>query len=438
MRLARRSYSLRARVALAAALVAAIIIVVLGAIAAQVIRHNNIVQIDRQLETAVVFVQFRPDPAIRVLTALGDENPQFAVTEHQGDTTVSSTPVALPSRPVGSATVRINGVVYRMLTVTRPGAPDRTVSLGERVNAADRTTTQQRRWVLEAAVASIAAAACLGWLLGGRAVRPIVELTRHVGSPQPIIGPSGVQEADELAEAVTAMLRQVSDAQAESAAALATARDFAAASAHELRTPLTAMRTDIEVLRTLDLDHAQRTEVLDDLQRAQGRVEATLTALERLATGELTSDRDYAETDVAELCDLAAHDAMRHNPGLTVRVDTDQELVVRGLPAGLRLAVDNAISNAVRHGRARNVELAAHRNDNGRLVITVDDDGVGIPPDERESVFARFARGSAAAKSGSGLGLALVAQQAQLHGGRAYFDDSPLGGARLVLDLISS
>jgi two-component system sensor histidine kinase PrrB len=70
--------------------------------------------------------------------------------------------------------------------------------------------------------------------------------------------------------------------------------------------------------------------------------------------------------------------------------------------------------------------------------VRVDDDGPGIAPAERERVFERFARGAGATVPGSGLGLAIVAQQAQAHGGRAYATDSPLGGARLVLDLTAT
>jgi two-component system sensor histidine kinase PrrB len=67
--------------------------------------------------------------------------------------------------------------------------------------------------------------------------------------------------------------------------------------------------------------------------------------------------------------------------------------------------------------------------------IAVDDNGSGLPEDERQVVFERFSRGSTASHSGSGLGLALVAQQAHLHGGTASLHDSPLGGVRLLLRL---
>jgi two-component system sensor histidine kinase PrrB len=70
-----------------------------------------------------------------------------------------------------------------------------------------------------------------------------------------------------------------------------------------------------------------------------------------------------------------------------------------------------------------------------RVLVTVDDDGTGIHPQERAALFERFRRGRSARGPGSGLGLALVAQQAALHGGRAGLADNPLGGTRAVLDL---
>ncbi|PQM46357.1 Sensor-type histidine kinase PrrB [Mycobacterium talmoniae] len=96
--------------------------------------------------------------------------------------------------------------------------------------------------------------------------------------------------------------------------------------------------------------------------------------------------------------------------------------------------IDNAIANAVKHGGATEIELNAVSSADG-VEITVDDNGTGIPENEREAVFERFSRGSTASHSGSGLGLALVAQQAELHGGTAGLEDSPLGGTRLVLRL---
>ncbi|AYF73398.1 sensor histidine kinase [Nocardia yunnanensis] len=438
----RYSYTLRVRVAAAAALGATIIVTILSWITIYAIGRSNMAQADQQLSMVSRLVLIQPVFAVTVVDILAPHK-EMAVTVRNADGSLASTGVQLPPLPVGNATVNVDGNTYRVLTTTEAQPAGRVVSLGIPTNQTEKTIHEQRRWVYLAAVLAVTASAGLGWLLGGRAVRPIVKLTRALdergpdgdpGTPLAVAG-SGVKEADKLAEAVNTLLERVDRAQGETAAALETARDFAAVSAHELRTPLTAMRTDLEVLSTLDLSEEQRREILSDLQRGQNRVETTLAALERLAAGDLTNARDHVLTDVAELCDAAAHDAMRHFPQLKVHIDTDAELVTRGLPTGLRLAVDNALKNSARHGGATEAVVSAHRYPNGFIVIAVDDNGRGLPVEEREAVFERFVRGSQAAKGGSGLGLALVAQQAQLHGGRAYFEDSGLGGARLVLEL---
>jgi two-component system sensor histidine kinase PrrB len=242
----------------------------------------------------------------------------------------------------------------------------------------------------------------------------------------------GASEAVEIAEAMRGMLQRIWDEQIRTKEALASARDFAAVSSHELRTPLTAMRTNLEVLSTLDLPDDQRKEVLSDVIRTQWRIEATLSALERLAQGELSTSDDHVPVDITELLDRAAHDAMRVYPELDVSLVPSPTCIIVGLPAGLRLAVDNAIANAVKHGGATRVQLSAVSSRAG-VEIAVDDNGSGVPEAERQVVFERFSRGSTASHSGSGLGLALVAQQAHLHRGTASLEDSPLGGARLLL-----
>ncbi|HEY0226837.1 MAG TPA: HAMP domain-containing sensor histidine kinase, partial [Mycobacterium sp.] len=235
-------------------------------------------------------------------------------------------------------------------------------------------------------------------------------------------------------EAMRGMLQRIWNEQNRTKEALASARDFASVSSHELRTPLTAMRTNLEVLSTLDLPDDQRKEVLGDVIRTQSRIEATLSALERLAQGELSTSDDHVPVDITDLLDRAAHDASRIYPDLDVSLVPSPTCIIVGLPAGLRIAVDNAIANAVKHGGATRVQLSAVSSRAG-VEIAVDDNGGGLPEAERQMVFERFSRGSTASHSGSGLGLALVAQQAHLHGGTASLHDSPMGGVRLLLRL---
>ncbi|MCZ4519712.1 HAMP domain-containing sensor histidine kinase [Rhodococcus ruber] len=429
------SFSLRARVAAATALGATLVVAALAVVTSVAISRNNVNQLDERLTTASQVLV----PNSSTLEAFIDQlSGAFAVTIRSGDIVVASTPTRLPALDTGSQTVDVDGQRFRVYTAVSTVVSTISISIGVPALEAQQVTDEQQKQVLMLGLVAIAVSTGLGWLFGGRAVRPLVTLTRQV-SAQPPTAPetrTGVTEADALAVAIGGMLTRLNEAQDRTNAALDTARDFAAVSAHELRTPLTAMRTDIEVLRTLDLKPAQQREILGDLERTQGRVETTLTALERLASGELSSEGDRVETDIIDICDVAAQDAQRLHPELDIRVESapDSEITMRALPTGLRLAVDNVIGNAVRHGNATSIVITAERVDTTVRVL-IDDNGSGVPVDERESVFGRFERGTRAAKGGSGLGLALVAQQAELHGGRVYFTDSPLGGARLVMEL---
>jgi two-component system sensor histidine kinase PrrB len=244
-------------------------------------------------------------------------------------------------------------------------------------------------------------------------------------------------ETAELADALVGLLDRVEAARAEGEHSLQAARDFAAAASHELRTPLTTLRTDLDVLLAHpDLPADQRAAVLEELRGSQQRVEATLTALGQLAAGDLGDLGADAPVDLADIAAQAVG-AARLPAGWTITSELpDGEVPVLGSDAGLRLAVDNLVINAVRHSGGRQVVVTVGIDPAAaRAAVLVDDDGRGVPPAERERVFGRFVRGGAATVPGSGLGLALVAQQAGLHGGRAWLTDSPLGGTRAVLEL---
>ena len=108
--------------------------------------------------------------------------------------------------------------------------------------------------------------------------------------------------------------------------------------------------------------------------------------------------------------------------------------MITGWPDGLRLLIDNLIENAIRHGGER--VIVGLERDHGTLLLTVADDGPGVPAHEREHIFERFTRGAQAGNSpGSGLGLALVAQQAQMQGGDVTVGDSAAGGALFTVRL---
>jgi two-component system sensor histidine kinase PrrB len=140
--------------------------------------------------------------------------------------------------------------------------------------------------------------------------------------------------------------------------------------------------------------------------------------------------------DLGEIVDTAVATARGRDPERVIEFSApDTGLELDGWPDGLRLLVENLLDNAINHGRGRvRVELDRDGSASG-LELSVHDEGPGVPESERGLIFQRFARGAAAGSSGTGLGLALVAQQAALHGGEVEVGDSPLGGARFTVRL---
>lgn len=429
-----RSVSLRTRVAVASAAAASAVVAAFTILTSVVLANNDAAQLDRRLDSIVdasMYPEQPQDPRRGVLTT-GRDRSTGQVVFQRG--------FQLPPLPPGTETVEVNGVDYRVRTLVVDQEDGVLVSIGIRADSILLSRSRIPQYVLVGAV-TVLIAGGLGWLLAGPAIRPLRKLTEQTSKlgkgtdEMPEV--RGVREAEELSEAMSAMLRRLAAAQQATTNSLQAAQDFAANAAHELRTPLTAMRADLDTLRIHDLPDDERDEVVADLSRAQRRVEAIITALGQLASGQLAQASDREPIDIADTLDRVARENMRSAPRVDIVVDAEDLGTVRGWPDGLRLAVDNLVRNAITHGGAGRVLLTARRT-NGWLTIVVDDDGRGLPDEEHQTVLGRFRRGSTAAPGGSGLGLALVAQQAELHGGTIELSDSPLGGLRAALTVSTS
>lgn len=437
-RLPKRILSLRTIVIAAMAGVIGTILVIGGWVWFGII-DDQYSQLDRRLDSVSSLGDFsnilsNPPPAAGDLQ---HEEGSLVRTARIGQVTVSTpSDVVLPEFDDGYTNTTIDGVDYRVRTFQVGPA---SIALGSPLDETQDRINALHMRVLIICISLILTTLVVGWVISLVMITPFRRLAQQARAINAQSTPDevqvrGVWEAVEIGEAVEGMLARIGKEQERTKAALESARDFAAAASHELRTPLTAMRTNLEVLSTLDMPPDQRQELIGDVIRTQSRIETTLWALERLAQGQLTTADDFVPIDITEILDRAAHDAERSYPDLNVSLAASTTVLMVGLPAGLRLVIDNAIANAVKHGGATEVRLDAISSANG-VQITVDDNGSGVPEAERTEVFERFSRGSTASRSGSGLGLALVAQQAEVHGGTARLDKSPLGGARLVLDL---
>ncbi len=218
---------------------------------------------------------------------------------------------------------------------------------------------------------------------------------------------------------------------------IATHRELSCGISHELRTPIARMRFALEMLTETD-ERAERerlwTMMEDDLDELDHLIDTSLTyaRLEREAPEAHFSSVRFAEWLADEV------DSVRLlGRQLDVTVDTKKlpenlniDLDRKAMPYALR----NLLRNAFKYA-AQKIEVSAELRD-GQIMIHVDDDGIGIPPEEREHIFSAFTRLDRSrdrSTGGYGLGLAIARRVLELHGGTAVADAAPLGGARFTL-----
>jgi PAS domain S-box-containing protein len=208
--------------------------------------------------------------------------------------------------------------------------------------------------------------------------------------------------------------------------------------AHDLRTPLAAILGLARTLERADLDLAP-----EEARDLAGRIAANARRLDRLVGDLLDLERLQlgAAVPALEPVDLGrlVRDVLGRTEGLADReVATElAPVVVEADPAMLERIVENLLANAVKHTppQAR-VWVRTGATDTGALLV-VEDEGPGVAPEARERIFEPFRQAPGAAP-GTGVGLALVRRFAELHGGRAWVEERPGGGASFRVALPSS
>ena len=461
--------SLRSRVVLAAVGAVALAIALTGTVVVSTFSSRERGDLDRQLrQRADAVLQANAPPPGAPVPAARPANPNGPVALQRLNAALQSggelarfvidgaTRLQFGARPprnapwpVASAvgtvqTVTVKGLRYRALSLplrSPPGGGSGELQVATPLASVESRISALRTRVVELGALALVLAAAATWLLVGLALRSLERLrgaaTRMSGTEDLAVrlpAGTGPTEVDDLAGALNAMLARLQEA-------VDALRRFAADAGHELRTPLTALGTNLDVLaRNPSIDPAQRDAIVAELAADQARMAALLEALQALARADAAEAIPREPVDVAQLVDAAVEGARRRHPETTFELGGEDGLLpVAGWPDGLRIAVDNLLDNAARHGRADGgrVVVRAERDGDDTL-IAVADDGPGIPPDEREAVLGRFVRGAGAEPGGYGLGLALVAQQAALHHGRVDIATSDLGGALVTLRLSSS
>jgi signal transduction histidine kinase len=271
-----------------------------------------------------------------------------------------------------------------------------------------------------------------------RALRPLSEMgrrARDASAEESVrsIGPaSGFAEIDELRESFDRLLCRLDDL-------LRSERRFAADASHELRTPLTVLSGEIELaLAREDLPVTLRVGLARAAEQAL-TVRDLVDALLLLRRARPEPGEAGAEFEPVNLSDVARdvlREAVARSPARSpdVEVAAPDEVLVAGSPALLASAVRNVIDNALKFTReGQAIRVSVDGGTESRL--TVDDGGAGIPASERDRVFDPFYRGpeARAGLAGLGLGLPILRQVVRAHRGEVAIEDSPLGGARVVL-----
>ncbi|MGI9540283.1 MAG: HAMP domain-containing sensor histidine kinase, partial [Miltoncostaeaceae bacterium] len=325
--------------------------------------------------------------------------------------------------------VLIGGERFRLLVRDAPPAADgtpRTVGVARPVGDVEQVL-EEVTWVLGiTAFVAAAIALVLGLVIGRRALRPLIEArgaAERVAAAQdpslriPEGRPDGVGR---LARAMNRMLERLEAAQGRLRRSLDEQRRFAADASHELRTPLTALRGDLDLVRSYPLPEDERETVLDEMGAAIERMDRTVAGLLGLARSEGSDAARAERVDVDEL----ATSLVRRGEGLVVAPGAEAAAVMAD-PDLVRAVVVNLIENARRHGERVELRL---RREGADVVLTVQDDGPGVAPEDRERIFDRFYRAPTLRGSeGSGLGLPIARTAAEALGGSVRLLDQGPG-----------
>ncbi len=346
---------------------------------------------------------------------------------------------------VGYSTLRLPDVGnLRLLTrsVRLTGSPSRRVVIGVGEPLAPVAHAQHgvaRAFIL-AGILALVGALLGAYLIGSRVSRPLRRIAAvaarvDAGDLNPRIPLADAQgsEIRVLADAFNHMLERLTEA-------FAGQRAFVADASHELRTPLTVIRGQLEVLA------AQENPAPEELRRVERLVQAEIVRIMRLVDdlllltkAEQTEFLRIEPIDLAEFVD----EIWRANTLLAsrrFRLDPVPPGTLVADPDRLAQALRNLLANAIEHTTPERglVLMRVQQAGDDCVRFVVEDDGAGIPADERQRVFDRFHRTDEArdrASGGTGLGLAIVDAIAKAHGGTVKASQSPAGGAQIELDL---
>lgn len=345
----------------------------------------------------------------------------------------------------GLTTVRLEPVpgagrtLYAAAPVTEGGVAG-AVLLAEDVEDLFALLARVRRLLLLASLGALAVAVAAGWIMATSLARPVTRLTAAVqevaagrlGARVPV---AGRDELARLGAAFNAMAEQLDQLET-------SRRRFIADAAHELRTPLAGLRALVEPLLSGAITApAQQADFLreigSEVERLSALAEDLLTLSEMEADRPLNLGPVEAGALLARVADRLGPLARSRGVHLSIRCAPAMTLRVDGLK--LERALDNLLHNAIEHAPEGSLVKVDAQRTPGGLRLAVQDQGPGIPPADLPHLFDRFYRADQARarrpRGGAGLGLAIVREIIQRHGGRVSAESTPGAGATFIVEL---
>jgi two-component system OmpR family sensor kinase len=291
---------------------------------------------------------------------------------------------------------------------------------------------------------AIILAFAIGWVLAGAALRPIHRITQtaqaigaehnfsrrvdHEG-PADEVGQLAFTFNDMLAELETAY-RQLEDT-------LESQKRFVADASHELRTPLTTVRGNIELLRREPpIAFAERMEILTDTTDEVDRLIRLVNQLLQLARADAGQELQREVFPVKPLLEDVCRQAKLLAPDTTIACEPAPDLLVQGDRDALKQVLLVLVDNSTTHSMPGTIiEIGARRTDDA-IVLSVRDNGPGIPPDMLPHIFERFYRGEVSRSGpGAGLGLAIAKELVEAQEGTIRVESTPGKGSLVTVIL---
>lgn len=432
--------SLKSRLTFVAAGVVAVVVALVSTATYFLMRHQLYSQVDAQLTQHAK----NPDQNYRGLNPFQQDF--IAKVLPDGERTSDSDQLPIDAKIQAVADGRRPGF-FRNATLTAFRISDRRkfvlhsrervlpVTGGAVVVARDisyiaRDLDRLRLVLILVSLGGIAVSAGIAALVSGATLAPVRRLTAaaerisETGEPSERVPEGGRGELARLGASFNTMLGSLDES-------LDRQRRFVADASHELRTPLTSLQTNIDVLRgDMELEPEQRRRLLDDLHRESQEMRTLIAGLLELTTSGGHLEKEPFQLD--ELVENVLERARTRFPGITWEEGSLEPTIVDGYRDRMERAVWNLLENAGKwSGDGNAVEVSLAQGE-----LRVRDHGPGFAEEDRPLVFERFYRSAAArAMPGAGLGLAIVREVAEAHGGTVEAENADGGGALVRLSL---